>query len=90
MLFDGKNVKPGPYYTSLKQYPGISADFGVFVDEIFTDMHTYSKTGYFDIKPLPSAETGSIAVITKKNINGNCVEIDCTDIPDICSALPNC
>ena len=90
ILFDGKNVKPGPYYTSLKQYPGISADFGVFVDEIFTDMDAYSKTGYFDIKPLPSAETGSIAVITKKNINGNCVEIDCTDIPDICSALPNC
>lgn len=51
-------------------------------------------TNTFDIKPLPNPDTGTqstfLAPSQKRNINGLCMEIECSSVPEICFEYEVC
>jgi hypothetical protein len=102
-VYDQHYIKASPYYSYINTYPGITYGVQSFKD-LFLDKIGNSnlvKTNVFDIKPLPLQETGQefagfnliptdTALINKKNIDGNCMEIDCSMIPEFCSGYSSC
>jgi len=103
LVYSQGSLSSYSYYNNINFYPGLTFGFEEF-KTLFLDRIGNSnsvKTSNFDIKPIPLQETGQefagYILMTKdttsaqrKDVNGVCLEIDCSKMPEFCSGYRSC
>lgn len=97
LVYSRNYIKSSPYYGSINAYPGITYGFNS-IKTLLDNTVTLNTVHDFDLKPLPTEQTDCATCFTvndtantdRKNIDGYCLEFDCSKMPEFCSGYPSC